>query len=148
MTDWNKRALSFVEGEINSWSKDPSTKVSAALFNGKYQIASAYNGFPPSIEDSAERLNDRNVKYKIVQHAESNLISTCARLGIPTNGCTVAISHHPCCTCAGMMIGAGISKIIIRAPSEDFISRWKDDMALARTMLDEAGVECVEYDRE
>lgn len=146
MTDWNLRALEFAEGEINSWSKDPSTRVSAALFKGKYQLASAYNGFPPGIADTEERLNNRPVKYKITQHAEANLISTCAKFGIITEGATVAITTYPCCTCAGLMIGAGIKKVVARKPTEDFLSRWKDDIELAITMLEEAGVELVIID--
>lgn len=143
MTDWNLRALEFVEGEINKWSRDPSTKVSAALFKGKYQLASAYNGFPPGIDDTDERLNDRPLKYKMTNHSEENLIATCAKFGIVTDGATVAITTYPCCTCAGLMISAGIKKIVTRKPTEDFLSRWKDDIELAMSMLIEAGVEIV-----
>lgn len=143
MTNWNKRKLNFVQGEINSWSKDPSTKVSAALFDGKYQICSAYNGFPPGVEDTEERLNNRELKYKFVQHAEQNLISTCARLGIKTLGMSVAITHHPCANCAGVLVSAGISEIIVPSPTEDMLSRWSEEFKLAKKILEEGGIKLI-----
>lgn len=139
-TDWNLRKLKYVLGEINTWSKDPSTKVSAAIFKGKYPICSSYNGFPPGVEDTEERLNNRPLKYKLVQHAEANCITTCARLGIQTEGMTMAISLYPCTTCAGMIIGAGIKEIITQEPTEDAKSRWQEDFKLAEQMFNEAGV--------
>lgn len=145
-TDWNLRKVKFVLGEINTWSKDPSTKVSAALFNGKYQICSAYNGFPPGVADTPERLNNRDIKYKIVQHAEANLISTCARLGIKTEGMSVAVSLFPCASCAGMLISAGIKEIVTVEPSEDAKSRWGEDFKLSKSILEEAGVQVTVID--
>lgn len=139
-TDWDLRKIKFVLGEINTWSKDPSTKVSAAIFNGKYPICSSYNGFPPGVEDTEERLNNRPLKYKIVQHAEANAISTCARLGIKTEGMSMAVSLFPCTACAGMIIAAGIKEVITVEPSEDAKSRWGEDFELSKTLFSEAGV--------
>jgi dCMP deaminase len=144
--DWDRRFLKMASGEINSWSKDPSTKVSATIFRGKYPIAISYNGFPPGIEDTNERLNNRELKYKLVQHAEANAIATCARLGITTEGTTMAVTHFPCSTCAGLMISAGIAKVVVQKPSEDFLSRWKESIELSKDMFKEAGVEVVEID--
>lgn len=139
-TDWNLRKIKFVLGEINSWSKDPSTKVSAAIFNGKYPICSSYNGFPPGVADTEERLNNRELKYKIVQHAEANAITTCARLGIKTEGMTIATSLFPCTSCAGMIISAGIKEVITTEPTDDAKSRWAADFELATQLFEEAGV--------
>ncbi len=144
--DWDRRFLKMAAGEINTWSKDPSTKVSATIFRGKYPIAAAYNGFPPGIADTPERLNNRELKYKLVQHAEANAISTCSKLGISTEGATMAVTHFPCSTCAGLMIGAGIKKVVVQKPNEDFLSRWKDSVELSKDMFTEAGVELVVID--
>lgn len=144
--DWDKRFLKVAAGEINTWSKDPSTKVSAAIFRGKYLIASSYNGFPPGIEDTVERLNNRELKYKLVQHAEANAIATCSRLGISTEGCTMALTHFPCSTCAGLMVSAGIKKLVVQTPNEDFLSRWAESVELGQSILKEAGVEVVYID--
>lgn len=144
--DWDRRFLKMAAGEINSWSKDPSTKVSATIFRGKYPIAASYNGFPPGIEDTYERLNNRELKYKLVQHAEANAIATCSKLGISTEGTTMAVTHFPCSTCAGLMIGAGIKKVVVQEPNADFLSRWKDSVELSKEMFAEAGVELVVID--
>ena len=146
--NWDARMLRMAAGEINAWSKDPSTKVSATIFNEKHPVASAYNGFPPGIEDTEERLNNRELKYKLVQHAEANAIATCSKLGIATKGLTMAVTHFPCSTCAGLMISAGIKKVITQAPSEDFLSRWKDTVEFSVGMFAEAGVELVVIDLE
>lgn len=138
--DWNLRKINFVKGEINSWSKDPSTKVSAAIFNGKYPVCSSYNGFPPGIADTPERLNNREIKYKIVQHAEVNAISTCARLGIKTEGMSIAVSAFPCVPCTGAIIAAGIVEIITVEPTEDLKLRWGDDFILSEQLMKEAGI--------
>lgn len=138
--DWNRRKLKFVLGEINSWSKDPSTKVSAAIFNGKYPICTSYNGLPPGVADTEERLNNRELKYKLIQHAEANAISTCARLGIKTEGMTMAVTLFPCTSCAGLIIGAGIKEVITSEPSEDIKKRWGDDFLLSKQIFEEAGV--------
>ncbi len=148
VTDWDRRMLKLASGEINSWSKDPSTKVSATIFRGKHPVAMSYNGFPPGIADTPERLNDRELKYKLVQHAEANAIATCAKLGISTEGTTMAVTHHPCPTCAGQMIAAGITKVICQTPSPDFLSRWEDQLNLAKQLFKEAEVELVIIDLE
>jgi dCMP deaminase len=142
-TNWDERMLRYVLGEINTWSKDPSTKVSAAIFKGKYPMVSSYNGFPPGVEDSDERLNNRDVKLTLVQHAEANAICTSAKLGICTDGCSIAVSHYPCSTCAGMIVSAGIKKVVTRMPSPEFIARWKDSYDTAALILKEAGIEVV-----
>ncbi|QDJ96384.1 deoxycytidylate deaminase [Xanthomonas phage Xoo-sp13] len=144
--DWDSRFLRLADGELNSWSKDPSTKVSAVIIRGKYPIATSYNGFPPGIEDTVERLNNRELKYKLVQHAEANAISTCAKLGISTEGTTMAVTHFPCSTCAGLMISAGIKKVIVKKPTPDFLSRWKESIDLSKEMFKEAEVELVVID--
>lgn len=138
--DWNIRKLDFVFGTINGWSKDPSTKVSAALFDGKFQICSSYNGFPPGVDDNTERLKNRDVKYKLVQHAEANLISTCARLGIKTLGMSMAVTLHPCARCAGQIRTAGIVEVVTVQPSEEVLARWAEEFELARVIFRESGV--------
>lgn len=138
--EWDKRKIRFVLGELNSWSKDPSTKVSAAIFNGKYPICASYNGLPPGVEDTYERLNDRNLKYKIIQHAEANAISTAARLGVRTEGMVMVSSLFPCASCAGLIISAGIKEIVTVEASEETKMRWGIDFELSRQMFSESGV--------
>lgn len=139
MNKWEQRFLDVAD-HIATWSKDPSTKVGAVLFNSKNRIKSVgYNGFPEYIKDD-DRLNDRETKYKIIQHAESNLITNCVQEGISTKDCYMAISLFPCTKCAGLIISSGITKIITRWPDDEFLIRWKDELEFSMKLFKEANV--------
>ena len=119
-------------------SKDPSTKVGAVIFDAKRRFVSAgYNGFPRGVADDGWRLNSRDVKYKLTRHAEANAIAFATGA---LDGATLVVTH-PCCTqCAGAIIQAGIAHVMWPAPSEEFRSRWSEDIALSDMMFREAGV--------
>src|ERR1700722_2700699 len=71
---WDIRFLELAK-HISNWSKDPSTKVGAVLVNDLKQVVGmGYNGFARGVQDTDERLNDRETKYKLVVHAEVNAI--------------------------------------------------------------------------
>lgn len=138
---WETRFIELAK-TVAEWSHDPSTKVGAILVDSDRNIRCVgYNGFPRGIEDSPERLYNRDLKYQLTVHAEQNLLNTCARIGIPTSGCTLVCTHLPCVSCSGSIIQAGIKKVIVKAPSKDFLSRWKDSIELAQTMFEESDVE-------
>ncbi len=140
---WNIRFLQLAK-EVSQWSKDPSSKVGAILVDTDNNVRTlGYNGFPRGIDDSDERLTNRDVKYQLTTHAEQNVISTCARLGIRTEDCCIVCTHFPCSKCAASIIQAGIRKVITEEPSEDFINRWKESIDLSAALFDEAGVELI-----
>jgi dCMP deaminase len=119
-------------------SKDPSTKVGAVIFDEKRRIISAgYNGFARGVEDTAERLENRDVKYKLVLHAEKNAILFATA---PLEGCTLVVTHPCCAQCAAQVIQAGIKTVIWSKPDDTFVARWRDDLALTMAQFDEAGV--------
>jgi len=119
-------------------SKDPSTKVGAAIFDDKRRVISmGYNGFPRGVEDSDDRLHDREVKYKMVLHAEQNAMAFATA---PLHGSTLFCTH-PCCTqCAAMAIQRGVKHVCWPEPAPEFLERWSNDMALSKEMFMEAGV--------
>jgi len=119
-------------------SKDPSTKVGAAIFDDKRRILSvAYNGFPRGVEDSQARLQDRETKYKMVLHAEQNAMAFATA---PLHGATMFCTH-PCCTqCAAMAIQRGVKHVCWPTPDPEFVRRWSNDMTLSMEMFIEAGV--------
>ena len=131
-----------------TYSKDPSTQVGAIAIDDDYNIrAQAYNGFPRGVHDTPERLNDRSQKYPRVVHAEANLVAMAARTGATLNGTTVLLtSLHPCSTCAGLLIQAGVKRIF--APQAKDNGRWDESSAVALEMLEEAGVELFEYNED
>lgn len=119
-------------------SKDPSTKVGAVIFDPKRRIVSAgYNGFARGVSDTPERLENRDVKYRLVLHAEKNAIMFATA---PLEGCTIAVTHPCCAQCAAVIIQSGIKHVIWPKPDAAFVSRWADDMALTNMQFAEAGV--------
>jgi len=120
-------------------SKDPSTKVGAAIFDDKRRVVSvAYNGFPRGVEDSDDRLHDRELKYKMVLHAEQNAMAFATA---PLHGSTLFCTH-PCCTqCAAMAIQRGVKHVCWPKPSKDFLERWLWDLKISSEMFKEAGVQ-------
>jgi len=120
-------------------SKDPSTKVGAILLDSKRRFVSAgYNGLPRGVEDKPERLMDREVKYKMIRHAEANAIAFATA---PLDGATLVVTHPCCAQCAGAAIQAGIAHVVWSKPDAAFTKRWADDLVLVREMFKEAGVE-------
>ena len=132
---WDRRFLALAE-YIAQWSKDPSTKVGAVIVDPKNRIISVgYNGFPRGIDDSQERLENREVKYKIIVHGEKNALLFARG---PVDGCRLYVwPFMPCAPCAAMVIQAGIVEVI--APVSDN-PRWIEDFNLAKMLFSEAGV--------
>jgi dCMP deaminase len=141
MANWDARFLRLAL-HIAEWSKDPSTKVGCVVVGPDREIRSTgFNGFPRGIDDTAERLGDRNKKYPLVCHAEENAIMHAARIGVSLKGCIAYVTWPPCTRCARSLIQAGISEIFYPAALE-IPERWREDFDISSAMLDEAGV-CV-----
>lgn len=71
---WDRRFFDLAEA-VAEWSKDPKAKVGAVLLDAlSWTIALGYNGFPAGVEDKAEKLNDPELKKKMVVHAEENTL--------------------------------------------------------------------------
>lgn len=137
---WDDRLLGLAR-YVASWSKDPSTKVGAVIGRFDKTVASVgFNGFPRCVEDTPERLHDRDQKYPRTVHAELNAILH-ARENV--EGCTMYVTRPPCAQCAAAMIQAGIARLVTPYPSEEFLSRWGVSLAFAISMLDEANIDIV-----
>jgi dCMP deaminase len=110
---WELRMLDEAQ-KWASYSKDPSTKVGAVIYNFKRYtiITTGYNGFPRGVRDDEDLYADRKRKYARVVHAEINAIIDAAYQGKSTHGAAMAITHPPCCDCAGFLIQAGITEVI------------------------------------
>ena len=123
--------------DISLRSKDPSTQVGAVLVSpDNRQISCGYNGFPPCVDDVEDVLakkcdmisNDAFLKtskenhvlvgsgcglnkYDLVIHAEENAIINCH---VRPTCWTIYCTHHPCASCAKMIIGSGITKVVCK----------------------------------
>lgn len=137
MEKWDSRFCELAR-YISQWSKDPNAKVGAVLFSKRGgNVSIGYNGFPMGVEDSAERLTDKNVKLELVVHAEVNAI---VAAGTRAEGATIYVWGKPICArCAGPIIQAGIKRVVALAPG-DTDSHWDMSGKTARDMLIEAGI--------
>ena len=121
-------------------------QVGALIVKDKRILASGYNGAPSGVAHCAEvgclrqQLNipsgERHELCRAI-HAEQNAIVQAAYSGTSVNGSTMYVSLQPCSLCAKLMINAGIKKLVFRG-------NYPDELALS--MLNEAGVELVNFD--
>ena len=136
--DWDRRFLQMAE-LVASWSKDSSTKVGAVAVRDRRILATGYNGLPSGVVDSSFRLEDRDTKLLMTQHAEANCISYAARNGVSLLGSDLYIFPlAPCSHCASSIIQSGIRRVICF----DYIipKRWQQSFDAASDMFSEAGV--------
>lgn len=137
---WDQRFVKLAEF-VAQWSKDPSTQTGAVITQGKRVVSVGFNGLPPGIEDTNERLLNRELKYKIIVHCERNAMLF-ARESL--QGATLYTwPFMSCSTCASMVITAGIVRHVAPKIPEDKLERWKADMDLSMELFKEAGVEVV-----
>ena len=137
---WDMRFLELAK-LVASWSKDESTRVGAVIVDEDRRIVSTgYNGFPRGVADSPELLANREVKYKLIVHAETNALLFAKR---DLTGCTMYTwPFMSCAQCAGKIIQAGITMVV---SVENDNPRWAADFELSKSMFTQAGVNLVLY---
>ncbi|WP_304302308.1 dCMP deaminase family protein [Chromatium okenii] len=138
---WDDRFLSLA-AEISTYSKDPSTQVGAVIVDAARRIVSTgFNGFPRGIDDDPTQLNDRDLKYRMIIHAELNAILFAQR---DLSGCTIyTYPMPPCAQCAAAIIQSGIKRVVSIDPTPAQRERWGGDWQIANAMYQQAGVEVV-----
>jgi len=134
---WDARFMDVAE-MIATWSKDPSTQVGCVLVDQNRRIiGTGYNGFPRGVDDCVERYEHRPTKILMVQHAEANAVLQAVA---EMKGATAYVTHHPCSSCAGVLIQAGVTRVVTRRPEEALAERFAESFEATRTMFEEAGV--------
>lgn len=137
MTNWNKRFIELAK-HVSTWSHDPSTKVGAVIVNeNRVVVGMGYNGFPRGVQDSPERLNNKELKRELVVHAELNAI---LNSNGSVKGCDLYVYPYPPCNeCAKAIIQSGIKRVFCI----DFVvtKKWADAFEISEIMFKEAGVE-------
>ena len=140
--NWDKYFLEQAR-HISTASKDPSTKVGAVVVDPKRRVVSqGYNGFARGISDTEDRLNNRDVKYRLVIHAETNALL----FGGNMDGCTIYVwPMMPCASCASKCIQKGIKRVVsVRNDNP----RWVDDFKLSMQIFREADVSLTIYEND
>jgi dCMP deaminase len=140
MADWDSRFLELAR-LVSTWSKDPSTQVGAVITHGKFVVSLGFNGHPKGVNDTANRLENREVKYRTIIHAEMNAILTAKR---DLEGCTIYVwPFMPCSQCGAAIVQAGIKRVVAPRAEND---RWAESFRFTSEIFAEAGVEMVERD--
>lgn len=123
-------------------SKDPNTKVGAAIVDNDHKVVSiGYNGFPRGIADTelpwAREGSFLQTKYAYVVHAELNAILNSPR---SVDGTTIYVSLFPCNECAKAIIQSGIKRVVYESDKYD----GTEGNIASKKMLNAAGVELVQ----
>lgn len=136
MTDWDARFLSLAD-HIAGWSKDPRTQVGAVVVaaDDRRKVCFGYNGLPRGIADTPERLMNRDLKNKLIIHAERNALDNAT---FDTVGSTVYVTRHPCSLCALSLVSRRVARVVCPPAPDD--PRWAQDAADAEELMHEAGI--------
>lgn len=138
---WDARHLEMAY-HVAAWSKDPSTKVGARITDSRNRVISeGFNGPPRGVQDDATV--DRETKLRRTIHAERNAILFARR---ELAGATLYVTHHPCAQCAALIVQAEIARVVCNAPDPAFQSRWEADIAEAKQIFEQAGIELVSFE--
>lgn len=142
---WDLRYLKLAE-HMSTWSKDSTGIGSVAIGDQGQVLAQGYNGFPRGVEDSQERYDVKEDKYKFVVHSEMNVIYNASYNGVSLRDSTLYVWGLPVCSeCAKGIIQTGIKRVVMS--SRDRIStlplsdKWRESFDLTKTLFEEAGVE-------
>jgi dCMP deaminase len=142
MNDWNDRFMEFAK-VYSTFSKDPSKKIGAVIIDPIKRIilSGGYNGFPRGVLDSEARLNDRELKYKYVVHAEMNAIYNATLNGVSLNGATLYVYGLPVCSeCAKGIVQVGIKRVCISA-AMPLPERWMSSWDMTKKIFNEVGID-------
>lgn len=84
-------------------------KVGAVLVLENRLICVGYNGVLPG-KDASTGIDNDGITHTV--HAEANIISFCAKKGIPVEGCDMYTTLSPCEKCAELIIQSGIKRVV------------------------------------
>jgi dCMP deaminase len=147
----DKWDLRFIElsRNISCWSRDFSTKVGAVIVNpiDKNPISMGFNGFPSKVNETIAERQERPLKYSFTIHGEANAIINAAKNGQRTKDCVMYVTYYPCCNCAGLIVNAGISRVVCENKPDFNHERWGKSWKIAETIFNEGEVE-VEFINE
>ena len=135
MRHWDMRFLNMAK-LVASWSKDPSTQCGAVITDTNHRLISVgFNGFARGVDDMPERLQDRDIKLKLMVHAEENALLF-ARQSL--EGCTMYTwPMMMCSSCMSKAIQAGIRRHVTLRNDN---ARWNESFKLSTQIANEAGI--------
>lgn len=145
---WDRRFMRLAR-EISTWSKDPAAQIGAVIIRDRRILATGYNGFPEGIEDTPERLNDKEQKYPRVIHGEMNALLNALNNGVSVRGSTLYVYGLPICAdCTKSVIQSGISRVVIPYAEMARVKWFMQWVDISRPMFEEANIQITEIDTD
>ena len=142
----NLNAFLDVKNILLNSSDDPHTQVCAAFINKHGTVmAGASNQFYfiPDLEIAQNIHNDKQLKYKCIEHAERSLIYKCLRHSIPIKDCDMYVyinrTEHSssnlviCNDCLRALIQVGVTNVYVNYDPDTHCD-------LSKQIIQEAGV--------
>ena len=143
--DWDSYFL-LIAKVVASRSTCLRRQVGAVLVKDRQILSTGYNGAPKGVSHCEttgclrEKLgipSGERHEFCRGSHAEINAIAQAAAAGVSTQGCVIYCTHEPCVYCTKALINAGCRRVVYLYPYPD---------ELARSIIEESGVEAVHYD--
>lgn len=139
---WSRHMMNQAHGAA-AMSPCVKRKVGALIVRDKDPLVSGFNGPPdnaphrtvvPGPHQCVRIGIETGTQADVVccAHAEQNAISTAARRGIATAGCTLFTTVAPCAWCARAIIRAGIIKVVREG---DYGDRFAADVLAASGII-------------
>lgn len=130
---------------VSTMSKDPNHKIGAVIVDKNNRIVSTgFNGFAKGIDDTDERLNDKETKRLLMLHAEENAILYAKQ---DLTDCSIYIyGYPPCVHCTSIIIQSGIKTIYYKNSNKHntVSDYWKANLEMAQRLAKEANVVVVD----
>ncbi len=124
-----------VAHEVAKRSTCPRANVGAVVAKDNRILATGCNaaprGLPHCLEVGCVIVNHHCVR---AVHAEQDAIAQAALHGVALGGASIYVTYQPCIACAKIIINAGLKRVVYACDYPD---------ELARTFLEQAGVELV-----
>jgi dCMP deaminase len=124
----------------NRRSPDPSTKVGAKILSKSNQAFFGVNDFPHRYVADIPTWENRDLKNKIVVHAEINAILQCLESGHTPD--ILYTTKAPCERCAGVIINSGVTTVFF--PERVTSSSWAASQELALRLFACSGLKVIE----
>jgi len=140
-TKWDLRFIDLAK-HISTWSKDPSTQIGSIIVHSTSRqiLSMGYNGFPRSIPDCPQWLDNRPMKNDLMVHGEQNAIYNALSNGVSLKYSTIYVHGLEICKeCAKAVLQVGIQRVVIHKIKET-PERWAESCATAKSWLEMAGI--------